>query len=126
MPFEHGAIYWTELSTHDVDAAIAYYKDVLGWSIQTEEMPDGPYHMGVMDGRPMAGIFDIKQVGDMGDVPSHWITYFAVDDVDASVKATADAGGQVCQAGFDVPQVGRIAIVKDPTGALLGLMTPAS
>jgi len=125
MSFEHGQIYWTELATHDVDAALAYYTEVCGWSIQTEEMPDGPYHMGLVSGRPIAGIYDIKQMGDIGDVPSHWITYIAVTDVDVAVQATKDAGGQIVQAGFDVPEVGRIAMVKDSTGALVGLMTPA-
>lgn len=126
MPFTHGEIHWSELATHDVDAALAYYKDVCGWTIETADMPDGPYHMGVVGGQPIAGIYDIKQAGDMGEMPSRWITYFAVDDVDASVKATADSGGEVIQAGFDVPEVGRIAMVKDPSGALIGLMTPAN
>ena len=126
MSFTHGQIHWNELATHDVEAAVAYYKDVMGWDIQTEDMPDGPYHMGVMDGQPMAGIYDITQIPDMDDVPSHWLTYFAVDDVDTSVAASIKAGGTLLQPAFDVPMVGRIAMIKDPTGAVIGLMTPAS
>jgi len=126
MPFKHGQIYWNELATRDVQAAIAYYKDVFGWEIQTEDMPDGPYHMGVMDGQPMAGIYDITQIPDMEGVPSHWLTYFAVDDVDASVASSIKAGGTSLQPAFDVPMVGRIAMIKDPSGAVIGLMTPVS
>ncbi|WP_420862923.1 VOC family protein [Algirhabdus cladophorae] len=125
MPYTHGNVHWSELATHDVDAALEYYKSVCGWDIQTEEMPEGPYHMGLVAGVPVVGIFDIKQMEGMQNLPSHWMTYLAVDDVDAAVQTTADTGGQVMKSGFDVPQVGRIAIVADPSGAVIGLIQPA-
>jgi len=126
MTYKHGDIHWSELATHDVDAAVAYYTTVCGWAIQTEQMPDVPYHMGLQDGVPVAGIFDIKQMDGMENLPSHWMNYIAVDDVDLAVKTTADTGGQVIKSGFDVPEVGRIAIVADPSGAAIGLIQPAS
>jgi predicted enzyme related to lactoylglutathione lyase len=62
----------------------------------------------------------------MENVPPHWFTYIAVDDVDAAVAATRAAGGKVMKDVFEVPDTGRIAIIADPTGAALGIMTPAS
>ena len=53
------------------------------------------------------------------------MTYIAVDDVEATVAATTAAGGAVAQAPFDVPGVGRIAMIKDPSGAVVGVMQPA-
>ena len=125
MSFTHGAIWWSELMTRDVPAAIAYYRDVCGWHIDEVPMPDGPYFVAVAHGKPVAGIMDIAQVPGLENVPPHWFTYIAVDDVDASAEATRAAGGAVDQAPFDVPGVGRIAIVTDPSGAKVGLMTPA-
>ena len=53
------------------------------------------------------------------------MAYVAVDDVDAAVGKVAEAGGQVVQPCFDVPGIGRIAMIADPTGAMLGIMTPS-
>ena len=53
------------------------------------------------------------------------MSYLAVDDIDARLKAAVDAGGTVIREAFDVPMVGRIAIVADPTGGVMGWITPA-
>jgi hypothetical protein len=50
----------------------------------------------------------------------------AVDDVDASCAKVQELGGRVLKPAFEVPGVGRIAIVRDPTGAALGIITPAA
>ena len=60
------------------------------------------------------------------DVPDHWFTYFAVDDVDKSVKAVTAAGGKMVRPPFEVPGTGRIAIVKDVNGGVFGIGTPAA
>ncbi len=55
-------------------------------------------------------------------MPEHWFTYIAVDDVDSRVAKVEAAGGMVIRPPFDVPGVGRIAIVKDKGGAVCGWM----
>ncbi len=60
----------------------------------------------------------------LNGVPAHWFTYIAVDDVDAAVEATVAAGGEIRHPCFDVPDIGRIAIIADPTGAAVGIMSP--
>ena len=58
-------------------------------------------------------------------MPGQWFAYLAVDDVDARVAEATAAGAELMRPIFDVPGVGRIAILKDPTGAGLGWITPA-
>lgn len=120
----HGKVYWNELMTTDVEAAKAFYATTLGWSFNPMPMPEGIYHL-VMLGEDMVGGM-MQMPADMPPgIPSHWFTYFAVTDIDASVAALEAAGGKVIRPAWDVPGVGRIAIVQDPTGTAMGWMTPA-
>lgn len=127
MPDTHGTVFWTELMTRDVDAAKRYYQDVCGWTFETMPMgPDSPdYILGMKGERPVVGMMDMNESSDDAEAQPFWMSYFAVDDVDAAVRDTIAAGGSVTREPFEVPGTGRIAIVTDPTGALLGLMTPA-
>ena len=59
-------------------------------------------------------------------IPEHWFSYIEVDDVDARVAKVAPAGGKIHREPWDVPNVGRIAIVADINGAVIGWMTSAS
>ena len=58
--------------------------------------------------------------------PAHWFAYISVDDVDARVAKATAAGAELLRPLFDVPGVGRIAILKDPTGAAIGWITPTA
>lgn len=120
----HGAVWWSELMTRDVKAALDYYKSVCGWTFEEMEMDSGIYYVGVRDGRPITGIMDMTPMQHLRNAPPHWFTYFAVGDVQAAVATTEKMGGTVLRAPFEVPRIGHIAIVTDPTGAMMGLMTP--
>ncbi|MGH6922119.1 MAG: VOC family protein, partial [Geminicoccaceae bacterium] len=72
---------------------------------------------------PVGGIFDMNGPEFEG-LPPLWFAYLAVDDVDARVAKATAAGATLLRPIFDVPGVGRIAIVEDPVGAVLGWMTP--
>ena len=121
----HGTVHWNELNTHDVAGAKAYYEKVCGWSFDTMPMESGDYHIAKIGDTMIAGMFDVSDMPEMKEMPSHWLTYLAVDDVDAASEATKTAGGQVYREPWDIPGVGRIAIVADPSGAAIGLMTPS-
>lgn len=110
--------------TRDTQAAVAYYKNTAGWEFSDMPMEDSVYHLAIKNGRPVAGIIDISAMEHLAGVPSHWFTYIAVNDVDAAVKETEKAGGKILRPVFEVPGTGRIAIITDPTGAAVGLMTP--
>ena len=121
---QHGTVHWSELITGDVAAAASFFKNVAGWQINEMPMPNGTYNLCMVGEKPVAGIMS----GDMMGQPNHpptWMTYIAVDDVDAASAKAGKAGGQVLKEPFDIPNVGRIAMIKDPSGAVVGLITPA-
>ena len=72
----------------------------------------------------VGGLFPLSSPQFDG-VPESWMSYLAVDDVDARVKKAQSAGATLMRPIFDVPGVGRIAILKEPGGAGVGWMTPA-
>ena len=87
-------------------------------------MEDTEYLIAMRDGKPHAGIFDLTLLPGLEGVPAHWLSYFAVDDIDAVTAASAAAGGEVIREPWDIPNTDRVAILQDPTGAVMGMMTP--
>jgi len=125
MSETHGEVWWTELMTRDVAAAKAYYAATCGWTWDTVPMGEGgEYHLAKKGDRMIAGMMDMTGLPGMDTVPPHWNSYFAVDDIDAVCKATVAAGGKVLQEPWDMPGTGRIAMLEDPAGAVMGMMTP--
>jgi uncharacterized protein len=123
---EHGHFYWNELMTRDPEGAKAFYGGQIGWRFEAMSMPQGGSYWICKEGdRPAAGILDMNQPGFEG-IPNHWFAYLAVDDVDARVAKATAAGAKLLRPIFDVPGVGRIAILQDPAGAVMGWITPAS
>lgn len=124
MSQTHGKVLWNELNTRDPNGAKAYYTGVCGWTFDTMPMAEGgDYTVGKLGDDMIAGIFDMTGVPGMEDIPAHWFTYIGVDDVDAASAATKAAGGTIIRDPHDIENVGRIAVVTDPTGAAFGLMT---
>ena len=113
----NGTPCWVDLNAPDVDAAKAFYTDVLGWTY-TEGQPEyGGYLTCLAQGREAAGMMPQQDPS----VPPHWTTYFATDDVDGAVARITDAGGSVVFAPMDVGPMGRMAIAADPQGNTFGL-----
>ena len=121
---KHGTVHWSELMADDIDAAKEYYGKVCGWQFSEMPMPEGTYYIAMKGDAPIAGMMATSNEYFEGQT-SQWITYLAVDDVDGAVKQTKSAVGKVLQECMDIPDVGRIAMVQDPGGVTLGLMTPA-
>jgi len=123
MTWSHGKFYWNELMTRDVERDKKFYGDTLGWTFNGMPMPQGTYWVAKMAGQPVGGLFPINDPQFKG-VPEGWMSYIAVDDVDARVKKAQGLGATLMRPIFDVPGVGRIAILKEPGGAGIGWMTP--
>jgi predicted enzyme related to lactoylglutathione lyase len=112
--------------TRDAEAAKTYYAKICGWSYDAMKMDGGQdYYVAMSAGIPVAGIMDMSGMAVFEELPPHWFTYFAVDDVDAAARQTKEQGGEVVRPPFDVPGIGRIAILKDSSGAAMGMITEA-
>ena len=109
---------WNELTTGDVDRALAFYAAVVG--LDARPMPMGAEeYMMLFVGEARAGGATAPH---MDGVPNHWHVWFAVNDADATAAATASSGGSVLMAPFDMP-VGRAATLADPQGAAFSIIT---
>ncbi len=122
--WSHGSFYWNELSTRNPDAAKKFYAATLGWTFDGMPMPEGMYWVCKMGDTPVGGIFPMNGPAFEG-VPEHWLSYIAVDNVDERVKKLKAEGGKVIRDAFDIPNVGRIAVVQDSNGAAMAWITPA-
>jgi len=122
----HGTFMWNELATTDPEACADFYKKLLGWTSEEMPMPDmsGVYTVFKAGDTPAAGMFRMEGEQFAG-IPPHWMSYIHVDDVDAAVTQTEELGGSVKAPAFDVPGVGRIAVIADPSGAAVALMKPS-
>jgi predicted enzyme related to lactoylglutathione lyase len=124
MTWSHGQFYWNELMTRDVEASKRFFTTALGWTFDAMPMAGGTYWIAKAGDETAGGLMPIGGPEFEG-VTEAWLGYIAVDDVDARAKKAAAAGGKVMKEPFDVPGVGRIAIVTDSRGAAVGLITPA-
>lgn len=112
---EPGAFSWSELITDDTAAAHKFFADALGWSAHTSEMPNGEYTSFMVGDRAVAGM--MAKPTAMAQMPNAWTVYFGHHDPDGAAKETAEAGGSVIREPWDVPNVGRMAVLMDPQGA---------
>jgi hypothetical protein len=120
---EHGTFHWNELLTRDVEKAKKFYGDVIGWSFESMQSPMGTYWVAKMGDKAVGGMFPLVSPQFDG-VPEAWMSYLAVDDVDTRVKKATAVGAKLMRPIFDIPGVGRIAILTEPGGAGIGWITP--
>jgi predicted enzyme related to lactoylglutathione lyase len=120
---EHGTFYWNELMTRDAEAAKRFYAETIGWSFDGMPMPDGTYWIVKMGDKPVGGLIDVSKMP--GNMQEAWMPYLAVDDIDARLEKARAAGATVIREPFDIEGVGRIAILQQPGGGMVGWMTPA-
>lgn len=111
---------WVDLTTPDIDDATRFYRELFGWSMERSVTPMGEYFIGAVDGHQVAGM--MGQGSELRGMPAVWTTFFFVADVEHVLAAAAAAGGSVLQPALDIPD-GRVAVVADPTGAMLGLIS---
>ncbi|MDI7861494.1 VOC family protein [Rhizobiaceae bacterium n13] len=122
----HGTFCWNELNTRNAEAAKKFYGETIGWTFDKMDMEGGGAYYICMQGEtPVGGIFTMEGPAFDG-MPEHWFAYLDVDDVDKRTNKAQAHGATIIRPPFDVPDVGRIAIVKDPSGAVMGWMTPVS
>lgn len=121
-PFEqHGAFSWCELMTSDPKAAKAFYGEIFGW-----EMKDGPvagidYTVVLAGGEQIGGIMGMPE--EMKNNPPSWGTYVTVADIALTAKKVSALGGRVLMEPHEIPDVGQFALIQDPQGAILSVIS---
>jgi len=122
---EPGAFCWFELATTDQNAAKKFYTSLFGWSV--DDSPIGPgdfYSMFKLDGRNAGAAYTMRKEQRAQGVPPHWMLYISVPNADEAVTKAAHLGGTVLAPAFDVVDIGRMAVIQDPTGAIFSLWEP--
>jgi len=120
-PQSAGVFVWDELGTQDIDAAEKFYNAVFGWSTADMGEEYGGYKIFKNGESDVGGMMKMPDPS----VPSMWAPYVAVDDVDACVAKAKELGGDTIVDAMDVPKVGRISVLKDPIGAVFGIIKPS-
>jgi predicted enzyme related to lactoylglutathione lyase len=111
---------WNELTTKNTEKAGEFYSGLFGWQRDPQQMEGMVYTMFVNNGQPAGGMYE--PTPEMGDVPPHWLAYFAVNDADATATKAAELGGKVCLPPTDIPNIGRFAVIQDPQGAAFAVI----
>lgn len=120
-----GQFVWHELLTGDVDAAKAFYSEVIGWKTQPFEGSPDPYTMWCVGDQPIGGVMALPEQATAQGAPNHWIGHVYTADVDATAAKVEGLGGKLLSPVQDIPQVGRFVIVQDPQGAVISAYQPA-
>lgn len=121
--YAHGVPSWTDLATPDPEAAMAFYADLFGWTYDTQDtdQPGVGYTMANKGDAAAAGIMELSEEMAAQGMPPVWTTYVNVDDIEAAAAKVGPAGGTVMRPPMDVMEVGRMAVVADPAGAVFCL-----
>lgn len=111
-----GSLGWVELLTRAPEQAVTFYTGVFGWSVD----PARSYPQWGVDGAGFGGMVRMDEKFPP-EVPAHWLPYFATEDVDATAAAAVQARGTVLMEPTSLPEGPRIAVLRDPQGAVFGV-----
>jgi uncharacterized protein len=118
---EPGTLCWTELTTSDTKTAEKFYTQLFGWTAKhSEAAAPMEYTEFSVAGTPSIGMMP-KPPNMPAHIPSYWMPYFQVDNVDASVAKSSSLSGKVMVPAQDIPNTGRFAILTDPQGAMFAV-----
>jgi predicted enzyme related to lactoylglutathione lyase len=120
-----GSFCWLELGTTDRNAAKKFYSGLFGWT--AEDLPMGPdmaYTMFRLAGKDVAGGYQLMKEQLDAKVPPHWMLYVKVQSADAATAKAVQLGAQQLVPPSDIPNVGRFALIQDPTGANISVFQP--
>jgi len=117
-----GAFCWVELGTTDNEAAKNFYTQLFDWEYEDHPMgPDGVYSMLKLGGKDVGGLYKLMPDMLAQGVPSHWMSYVATANADETAEKAKNAGATIMNGPFDVSTLGRMAVIKDPTGAVFSI-----
>ena len=123
-----GSFCWVGLATSDPAGAKAFYRAVFGWEAEDMAAGDaGTYTLLRRDGRDVAILYRQTREARAAGAPPHWTSFISVEDAGATAARAGELGGAaVFREPFDVLDAGRVAAIRDPTGAIVSLWQPRS
>lgn len=113
-----GRFVWRDLMSTDPEASKSFYTQLFGWGTKEQDMgPEiGTYTMWTVGGCDIGGLVPLDPSHEM---PSHWISYVTVEDVEAAAVKAKELGGDAPVPATDIPGVGRFAVILDPQGGAI-------
>jgi uncharacterized protein len=116
-----GTIGWVDLTVPNASEVRDFYKAVVGWT--TSDVAMGDYSDFCMhpsaDAPPVAGVCHAR--GPNADLPSQWMIYLTVADLDASIAQVKERGGRVLAGPKNMGGQARYCVIQDPAGAVAAL-----
>ena len=119
---EPGRFSWCELLSRDTEAAAAFYPELFGWTAQKIPMGPQPYLLWRLNDKEIGGAMPMPPDAQ---APAAWLPYLTVTDVDDTAARATAGGGSICKPPADIPDVGRLAVLADPTGARFAVFRSA-
>ena len=114
-PFTH-----VELSSSDRGASKAFYGPTLGWSFQDDDEMDYTI-WSAGEGNLSGGLNPVSDQNPAGTV----MIYLYTDSLIDTIGMAAGNGGTVLMESMEIPTVGRMGVVQDPSGNVISVMQPA-
>ena len=119
-----GRFCWYELLTTDLEGAQDFYRGVVGWETGAWQGEGPPYITWNNNGTPIGGVMELPADAQAGGVPPHWLPYISTPDVDATAEKAARLAGTVHHR-MEIPEIGRLAVLADPGGAVFTAYEPS-
>ena len=115
-----GSVAWVDLTAPDAEAVRGFYTRVVGLTSEPVDMGGyEDFNLCSDDGAPRAGV--CWKRGANAEVPTQWLIYFRVADLEASLASCCTSGGEVLRDATDMGRDGRYAVIRDPVGAVAAL-----
>jgi uncharacterized protein len=123
--YEPGAFCWVALATADTEGAKRFYSELLGW--QPEDLnagAAGAFTMLRWRGEEVAILYRQTPEARAARAAPHWSPFIVVEGVDATAARASGLGGELLREPFHALGEGRVAPIRDPTGATVSLWQP--
>ncbi len=120
-----GTFCWVDLATTDATAAKRFYTELFGW--RASDLPAGDglvYTLFDKQGKHVCALYQMSGDKQARGLPARWASYLSVANADDSAARAEALGGKVLEVPFDVKDVGRMAVLRDPAGAVFSVWEP--